>query len=103
MASGVPVVQPRRGAFVEVVNTTGGGLLVDSDDADALADGLHAVWSDPALAARLGSCAFEGVRTHYTVAKAATRLLEVYDDVTHTRAPSSPVSAPPPMTRRIGA
>ena len=29
MASGVPVVQPRRGGFVEIVEKTGGGLLVD--------------------------------------------------------------------------
>jgi Glycosyltransferase len=28
MASGVPVVQPRRGAFTEIVEKTGGGLLV---------------------------------------------------------------------------
>ena len=31
MASGVPVVQPRRGAFTEVVEKTGGGLLVEPD------------------------------------------------------------------------
>src|SRR5688572_24632779 len=35
MASGVPVVQPRRGAFTEVVEKTGGGLLVAVDDVDA--------------------------------------------------------------------
>ena len=40
MASGVPVVQPRRGAFPEIVETTGGGLIVDQDDPDALADGI---------------------------------------------------------------
>ena len=28
MACGVPVVQPRRGAFTEIVEKTGGGLLV---------------------------------------------------------------------------
>ena len=28
MANGVPVVQPRRGAFPEIVERTGGGLLV---------------------------------------------------------------------------
>ena len=46
MASGVPVVQPRRGAFVEIVEKTGGGLLVEPDDAQQLADGLYALWSD---------------------------------------------------------
>ena len=40
MASGVPVVQPRRGAFTEIVEKTGGGLLVEPDDPAALADGL---------------------------------------------------------------
>ena len=40
MASGVPVVQPRRGAFTEIVEKTGGGLLVAPDDPSALADGI---------------------------------------------------------------
>ncbi len=57
MASGVPVVQPRRGAFIEVVNKTGGGLLVEQDDPDALASGLHSLWADPALRERLGAAA----------------------------------------------
>ena len=34
MACGVPVVQPRRGAFTEIVEKTGGGLLVEPDDQD---------------------------------------------------------------------
>ena len=47
MASGVPVVQPRRGAFVEIVNRTGGGLLVDPDDPESLAEGLLRVVARP--------------------------------------------------------
>ena len=54
MASGVPVVQPRRGAFIEVVKKTSGGVLVDQDDPDALASGLHSLWADPATRERLG-------------------------------------------------
>ena len=60
MASGVPVVQPRRGAFIEVVGKTGGGTLVDPDDPDALATGLHALWADPALRERLGRSGVRG-------------------------------------------
>ena len=78
MAAGVPVVQPRRGAFIEVVDKTHGGLLVAPDDPDAIADGLHALWSDPSHAARLASAAFDGVRAHYTIAQSASRLIDVY-------------------------
>ena len=78
MASGVPVVQPRRGGFTEIVERTGGGLLVAQDDPEALADGLHTLFSDRALRARLAARAFEGVRAHHTVSQSASRLLDVY-------------------------
>ena len=79
MASGVPVVQPRRGAFVEIIQKTGGGLLVEPDEPDSLAEGFHTLWSDRAAAASLGQRAFQGVRAHYTVAHSADRLMNVYD------------------------
>jgi glycosyltransferase involved in cell wall biosynthesis len=78
MANGVPVVQPRRGAFIEIVEKTGGGLLVEPDNPDSLADGFHALWRDRATAAALGERAFNGARSHYTVAHSAERLLDVY-------------------------
>jgi glycosyltransferase involved in cell wall biosynthesis len=81
MASGVPVVQPRRGSFTEMVEKTGGGLLVAPDNAQAIADGLHQLWADRALLARLASDAFDGARTHYTVAASTTRLVDVYEQV----------------------
>lgn len=81
MASGVPVVQPRRGAFTEVVERTGGGLLVAPDDPVALADGLHQLWSDRALSAKLSANAFEGVRAHYSIGRSAQRQIEVYESL----------------------
>jgi glycosyltransferase involved in cell wall biosynthesis len=78
MASGVPVVQPRRGAFTEIVEKTDGGLLVPPDDVTALADGLHTLWQDRARAAALGEQGFVGVRQHYSIARSADRILEAY-------------------------
>jgi glycosyltransferase involved in cell wall biosynthesis len=82
MASGVPVVQPRRGAFIEIINKTGGGVLVEQDDPDALASGLHSLWADPAARERLGRIGFDGVRSHYTIAHSADRLTRVYEALT---------------------
>ena len=79
MASGVPVVQPRRGAFTEIVEKTGGGVLVAPDDPAALADGLYGLWQDRANADALGERGFRGVRQHYSIAHSADRLLEVYE------------------------
>lgn len=81
MASGVPVVQPRRGAFPEIVENTGGGLIVDADDPEALADGIFALKRDPALAASLGRAGAQGVREHYTVARMADQVETVYREI----------------------
>ncbi|HTM27311.1 MAG TPA: glycosyltransferase [Vicinamibacterales bacterium] len=79
MAAGVPVVQPRRGAFTEIVEKTGGGLLVRPDDSAALADGLYSLWQDAALRDRIGRQGFDGVREHYSVQRSADRLLAAYE------------------------
>ena len=81
MACGVPVVQPRRGGFTEIVETTGGGELVEPDDAQSLAEGILRIQRDPALAERLGQNGFEKMREHYSVARMADRALEAYQSV----------------------
>ncbi|HVG28198.1 MAG TPA: glycosyltransferase family 4 protein [Pyrinomonadaceae bacterium] len=89
MACGVPAVVPRRGAFTELVARTGGGLLVEPDDASALAEGLDALRRDRALANALGRAGAAGVREHYSVARMADRALEVYGDVLKAAAGAS--------------
>ena len=91
MASGVPVVQPRRGAFVEIVTRTGGGLLVQPDEPDKLANAFYELWRDRAAAAALGRLAFDGVRAHYTLAASADRLLDVYRGLSPERS-AAPLS-----------
>jgi glycosyltransferase involved in cell wall biosynthesis len=81
MASGVPAVQPRRGAFPEIIERTGGGLLVEPDSTTDLAQAIHRLWKDPALAADLGRRGAEGVREQYSAARMAARALEVYGSI----------------------
>jgi glycosyltransferase involved in cell wall biosynthesis len=80
MAAGTPVVQPRRGAYVETIERTGGGLLVEPTT-DALAEGLQTLARQPALARTLGRRGADGVRAHYSVAREADRVLEVFGQV----------------------
>jgi glycosyltransferase involved in cell wall biosynthesis len=79
MACGVPVVQPRHGAFPEMIERTGGGTLVDPQNAQSLAEGLYRLWASPQLRTDLGQRGFDGVRQHYSIGRSADRMLELYE------------------------
>jgi glycosyltransferase involved in cell wall biosynthesis len=95
MASGVPVVQPRHGAFPEVIEKTGGGLLVNPDDVDSLAEGIWQLWQDREERARLGRQGAAGVRQHYTIARMADGMVGVYSELTSPAGEVSRESPPP--------
>lgn len=78
MAAGVPVVQPRRGSFTEIIERTGGGMLVDDCNAESVALGLQTMIESPSLAAELSERAFAGVRAHYSASSMARRAIEAY-------------------------
>jgi len=81
MACGVPLVQPRRGAFTEIVENIGGGVLVKPDDPESLAEGILKLVKDRQLAEELSANGFRGVREQYTAANMADRVLEAYESV----------------------
>ena len=78
MAGGVPVVEPRRGAFPEMLETTGGGVLVEPGDPANLAGAIYRLWQNPELAAELGRRGAEGVRSGFTASQMAARAVEAY-------------------------
>jgi glycosyltransferase involved in cell wall biosynthesis len=77
LASGVPVVEPRHGAFPELLERTGGGLLFAPGDVRDLADRLLELHKDPARRKDLGRRGSEGARRHYSAARMAERTLEI--------------------------
>ena len=91
MAAGVPVVQPRRGAFTEILERTSGGLLVEPDNCDSLADGLMAIWESRPLAEELGRNGRQAVRRHYSAESMARRAIEVFNSVVNG-APDTAIS-----------
>lgn len=82
MACGVPVVAPRRGTYTELVERTGGGVLVEPEDSAELERALAALAADAERRAELGRRAAEGVRARYGTDEMTTRALEVYARVT---------------------
>jgi glycosyltransferase involved in cell wall biosynthesis len=86
MANGVPVVEPRRGAFTEIIRKTSGGLLVEPDSPESLAEGIISLYKDPSMAESLSRNGADGVRKNYNVALMAARALEVYSELTSGRA-----------------
>jgi glycosyltransferase involved in cell wall biosynthesis len=81
MAAGVPVVQPRHGAFPEILEKTQGGLLVDAGDPEALADGILSLWRDPERRAAIGRAGADGVRRYYHVGLMAENVEQIYREV----------------------
>ena len=82
MASGVPVVQPNHGAFPEMIERTGGGLLARSEQPADIADAILDLWRDPARAAAMGTRGAAAVRRTYTIDHMATAMLAVYSELT---------------------
>ena len=92
MANGVPVVQPRKGAFPEVIAKTGGGILVEPDNVDSLADGILSLWNDRKKAEEIGRTGAAGVREHYSVQREAERILEIYERLQVVTRQASPLA-----------
>jgi glycosyltransferase involved in cell wall biosynthesis len=78
-ASGIPVVQPATGAFPEIVEKTGGGIIYSPDTVGALADNLTKLLKDRTLITSLGQKGSEMVRKEFSLEKMSAGLSEVYN------------------------
>ena len=74
LACGVPVVQPRHGAFPELIEATGGGLLYDASDAGALAEAIASLMDDEPRRRELGESGRSAVRSSFTDTAMADRM-----------------------------
>lgn len=81
LANGVPVVQPRHGAFPELITETGGGILVDAHSPDAIATGIHQLMTNKTHRRELGSAGKETVHRAYNDDAMANATLEVYSAI----------------------
>jgi glycosyltransferase involved in cell wall biosynthesis len=78
LAAGVPVVQPKLGAFPEIVEATRGGVLFSPNDAETLARALGGLLADGPRRAELGRIGRESVVRNYGLEKMAGGMIDVY-------------------------
>ncbi|MCP5101493.1 MAG: glycosyltransferase family 4 protein, partial [Chloroflexi bacterium] len=82
LASGVPVVQPNHGAFPELVNATGGGLLHKPEDPIDLSEKLATLLHDVPLRQQLNRQGRTAVYNHFSAERMATETMAVYQNLT---------------------
>ncbi len=75
IASGVPVVQPRHGAFPELIETTGGGILCEPDNVESLASALESLLLDSDRCDQLAKTGMTHIRAGFT----ATHMAETFE------------------------
>ncbi len=83
LACAVPVVQPRHGAFPELIEATGGGLLCEPNDPRSLADALCELLLDPSRARHIGETGRVAVREKFSVETMTANIETIFQKVIH--------------------
>ena len=77
IASGVPVVEPRHGAFPELIEATGGGILCEPDNVESLANALESLLLDGERCDQLIKTGIANVRARFS----ATKMAEDFESI----------------------
>ena len=79
LANGVPVVQPQHGSFPEMVKATEGGILVEPESSEALAEGILQLFRDPSKRKHLGTTGKTNVHQKFSDVITAQQLMKVFE------------------------
>ncbi len=80
-AAGVPVVVPKIGIFPEMIELTGGGVLVEFHSPIFFAEVLAQMLLEPQSAHELGKKGRRGIEEHFDIRKTSDKLIKVFSDV----------------------
>lgn len=90
LAQGVAVVQPRHGSFPELVEATGGGVLVNPQDPADLARALAAMMDDLPACHRMGEAGQDVVAKSFTDSVMADAAWGVFEGAVAARKGGAP-------------
>jgi glycosyltransferase involved in cell wall biosynthesis len=89
MAAGVPAVQPRSGAFPELIEATGGGLICEPGNPQVLAETIEGLLLDPAHIRALGQAAQRAVFDKFSAETMAQETAQIYREIQLANNPAS--------------
>lgn len=78
LASGVPLVQPELGAFPEIINATGAGVIYNPNTAEALADKLAEVLLNPDKLETMSLAGRKAVEANFDCGKLSKKMVDIY-------------------------
>ena len=78
MANATPVVAPSHGGFPEMIESTGGGVLVEPESSAAVADGIASLMDDRERCDELGRQGQQAVHRDRGEARMAERTVDLY-------------------------
>jgi glycosyltransferase involved in cell wall biosynthesis len=81
MASGVPVIQPKLGAFPEIVGVSKGGVIYDPNEPADLANAIEDLCVNRDKLKDLSHNAREGILKHFSIHDQASRMMRFYQQV----------------------
>lgn len=79
LASGIPVVQPALGAFPEILEKTGGGLIYENNTPGELASALKLLLDDKQLLRQRSQEARIGAGKHLNIHQLANDMVNIYN------------------------
>jgi glycosyltransferase involved in cell wall biosynthesis len=81
LASGIPIVQPALGAFPEVVEATGGGVVYQPNIPEALAQRLADVLANPELIMQMSINGRKSVEEKFNTSILIHKMIKIYESV----------------------
>jgi glycosyltransferase involved in cell wall biosynthesis len=85
MAAGIPVVQPPLGAFPEIIEKSGGGIIYPENTPESLASILNELLGNPQKLQKLSSQARSSIEGSFNINHLAAEMNNIYSEVINFR------------------
>jgi glycosyltransferase involved in cell wall biosynthesis len=85
LAAGVPVVEPASGVFPELLEITGGGVLYEPNNAEALAAKMEPLLLKPDAVQQLGKQGRKAVFEKFNIEQTAEEMVRIYGKIAQMR------------------